>query len=58
MALQIMSQNWQVAYVEDHIMVTVTQLELDSKAIWLLIDELTELAQDNPNILLDLRNRA
>jgi anti-anti-sigma factor len=47
MALQFLSYNWEVENVDDGIMVTLSQRELDSKAIWILVDELFELALES-----------
>src|SRR5437660_6811957 len=47
MALQFLSHNWQVEHIDNGIEVTLSQQELDSKAIWILVDELFELAQES-----------
>jgi anti-anti-sigma factor len=58
MALQFVSHNWQVEHVDDGLTVTLSQQELDSKAVWILVDELFELAQESgkPNLYVDFGN--
>ena len=58
MALQFLSHNWEVAHVDDGILVTLSQRELDSQAIWILVDELFELALESgrPNLYVDFAN--
>src|SRR5947209_3030894 len=46
MALQFLSHNWHVENFEEGIRVSLHQQELDSKAIWVLADELFELLQE------------
>jgi anti-anti-sigma factor len=55
MSLQFLSHSWQVENLEDGIMVTVHQQELDSRTLWILADELFELAQEcgQPNLCVD-----
>jgi anti-anti-sigma factor len=58
MSLQFLSHSWQVGCVDDGIMVTLSQQELDSKRLWAMADELFELAQENgqPNLYVDFTN--
>jgi anti-anti-sigma regulatory factor len=58
MALQFVSHNWQVEHIENGIVVILSQQELDSRAIWILVDELFELAQESgqPNLYVDFGN--
>ncbi len=52
MALQFLSHNWQVENLEDGIVVALSQQALDSKTIWILVDELVELAHENGKPIL------
>src|SRR5438105_3875139 len=58
MSLQFLSHSWEVSDVESGIVVTLNQQDLDSKAIWILVDELFELALEHgqPNLYVDFGN--
>jgi anti-anti-sigma factor len=58
MALTLLSRNWDVEQVSDGIRIALRQQELDSKAIWVLFDELFELAVESgkPHLYVDLQN--
>jgi anti-anti-sigma factor len=46
MSLQVLSRNWQAEHVQDGIVVQLEGQVLNSKAVWVLFDELFELAQE------------
>jgi anti-anti-sigma factor len=58
MSLQFLSHAWEVGTVDSGIVVTLNQQDLDSKAIWVLVDELFELALEHgePNLYVDFGN--
>jgi anti-anti-sigma factor len=58
MSLQFLSCSWEVETVDSGILVRLSQEELDSKAVWVLFDELFELALENgqPNLFVDFGN--
>jgi anti-anti-sigma regulatory factor len=58
MSLQFLSCSWEVETVDSGIMVTLGQEEWDSKAVWVLFDELFELAVEyrRPNLYVDFAN--
>jgi anti-anti-sigma regulatory factor len=58
MSLQFLSCSWEVQHVDSGIMVTLSQEDWDSKAIWVLFDELFELALEHgqPNLYVDFGN--
>jgi anti-anti-sigma regulatory factor len=58
MSLQFLSCSWQVENVASGIMVKLAQEEWDSKAVWVLFDELFEVALEHgqPNLYVDFGN--
>ena len=58
MSLQFLSQRWEVTTTASGLTVTIAQQELDSNAIWILFDELYQLALEygKPNLLVDFKN--
>jgi anti-anti-sigma regulatory factor len=58
MSLQFLSCSWEVQTIEAGIVVTLSQEEWDSKAVWVLFDELFELALEygRPTLYVDFGN--
>ncbi len=50
MALCISSENWHVANTDHRIVVTLNKSDLDFKAVWLLVDEIAELANEHAKV--------
>jgi len=57
MTLQFLSHRWEVTATASGLTVTIAQEDLDSKAIWILFDELYELALEygKPDLFVDFK---
>jgi anti-anti-sigma regulatory factor len=58
MALQVLSEFWSADAVHDGVVVELSQEVLDSRAVWVLFDELFELAVDSglSTLYVDFQN--
>jgi anti-anti-sigma factor len=58
MSLQFLSHRWDVESIDNGLVVRLSQQDLDSKSISILVDELFELVQEygRPNLYVDFAN--
>jgi anti-anti-sigma factor len=58
MSFHFLSHSWEVSNLEDGIMVTISQRELDASTVAVLVDELFELVRESgqSNLYVDFSN--